>query len=59
MNRRSLFKFFPMAPVIGVSSLVVALKPKLAVALPKRGDMDWGETINNAIREFQEEINKR
>ncbi len=59
MNRRSLFRILPIAPVVGASALIASVNPKIDVKLPKVGDLDWGNTINNAIRELQEELNKR
>jgi hypothetical protein len=59
MNRRSLFRMIPVAPVVGASAIMSSVKPKLDVKLPQVGEMNWGQTINKAIRDIQEEINKR
>lgn len=61
MNRRSLFRLIPAAPVVGVAAVAGATteKKKLNVRLPRKYEEDWGDTLNNAILEIQEELNKR
>lgn len=59
MNRRSLFRLMPVVPLVGATAVMASVKPKLDVRLPRQGDFNWGEILNNAIRELQDEINKR
>lgn len=58
MNRRRLFAFLPAIPVAGISAIANANEKPLDLPLPKKGDYDWGQTLNNAILALQEEINK-
>lgn len=59
MNRRSLFRLAPIVPIVGATAVMASVKPKLDVRLPRMYETNWGEILNKAIRDLQDEINKR
>lgn len=59
MNRRKMFKLLPALPVVIPAAALANNNKKLDVRLPRHGDYNWGEILNNAIAEIQEELNKR
>lgn len=59
MNRRSMFRLMPIVPLVGATAVIASVKPKVEVRLPRIGQTNWGEIINKAIKDLQDEINKR
>lgn len=58
MNRRKLFTVLPALPVAAAASVAQAGQEKTAVRLPQKNELDWGQTLNDAIRTLEEEVNR-